>query len=156
MEKDWLGSAKTAPASGAPDCPVVHRTVSGAPGANWPLSGIDGATWLKITRLSGAAPDCLVSLQRPRPSTSATNSSLSGKPKSTAAKIHRTVWWCTGLPGESEPSEPTVTNAISGQRVARANGRLGTPDSVRCANETADPTIEWARKGRGSSTGLLQ
>ena len=28
---------------GAPDCPVVHRTVSGAPGwllANWPLSGI--------------------------------------------------------------------------------------------------------------------
>ena len=29
--------------SGTPDCPVVHRTVSGAPGwllANWPLSGI--------------------------------------------------------------------------------------------------------------------
>jgi hypothetical protein len=28
---------------GAPNCPVVHRTVSGAPGwalANWPLSGI--------------------------------------------------------------------------------------------------------------------
>jgi hypothetical protein len=28
--------------SGTPDCPVVHRTVSGAPGwslANWPLSG---------------------------------------------------------------------------------------------------------------------
>jgi hypothetical protein len=49
MEKDWLGSAKTAPACGAPDCPVVHRTVSGAqagPAANWPLSGIDVATWL--------------------------------------------------------------------------------------------------------------
>jgi hypothetical protein len=49
MEKDWLGSAKIAPACGALDCPVVHRTVSGAqagPAANWPLSGIDAATWL--------------------------------------------------------------------------------------------------------------
>jgi hypothetical protein len=79
---------------GTPDCPVVHQTVSGAPGwlgANWALSGIGGATWLKITRLSGGAPDCPVSLQRSRPSTSATNSSLSGKGESTAAKIHRTV-----------------------------------------------------------------
>ena len=28
---------------------------------------------------------------------------------------------------------PTVGRAICGQRVARSNGRLGTPDSVRCA-----------------------
>jgi hypothetical protein len=31
--------------SGTPDCPVVHRTVSGAPGlsaVNSPLSGFDG------------------------------------------------------------------------------------------------------------------
>jgi hypothetical protein len=49
MEKDWLGSAKTAPACGAPDGPVVHRTVSGAqagPAANWPLSGIGAVMWL--------------------------------------------------------------------------------------------------------------
>jgi hypothetical protein len=34
---------------GTPDCPVVHRTVSGAPGeskVNWPLSGLDGGVWL--------------------------------------------------------------------------------------------------------------
>jgi hypothetical protein len=34
---------------GAPDCPVVHRTVSGAPGeskVNWPLSGLDGGVRL--------------------------------------------------------------------------------------------------------------
>jgi hypothetical protein len=44
-EKDWkrvpLCSQDSAQ-SGTPDCPVVHRTVSGAPGwspANWPLSG---------------------------------------------------------------------------------------------------------------------
>jgi hypothetical protein len=42
MKKEWLGSAKPAPACGAPDCSVEHRTVSGAqagPAANWPLSG---------------------------------------------------------------------------------------------------------------------
>jgi hypothetical protein len=34
---------------GAPDCLVVHRTVSGAPGqlpVNRPLSGLDGGVWL--------------------------------------------------------------------------------------------------------------
>jgi hypothetical protein len=34
----------------------------------------------------------------------------------------------TGLSDESEPLEPTVASAISGRRVARANGRVGTPD----------------------------
>jgi hypothetical protein len=55
MEKEWLGSAKPAPACGASDCPVVHRTVSGAqagPAANWPLSG-KKTLRLKITGLSG-------------------------------------------------------------------------------------------------------
>jgi hypothetical protein len=54
--------------SGTPDCPVVHRTVSGAPGwspVKRPLSGVDGGVWLKFTGLSGEA--------------SAVNSSLSGK-----------------------------------------------------------------------------
>jgi hypothetical protein len=49
MEKDCLGSAKTTPTCGAPDCPVVHRTVSGAqagPAVNWSLSGIGATTWL--------------------------------------------------------------------------------------------------------------
>ena len=38
--------------------------MSGAPGwllVNWPLSGLDGGVWLKITGLSGGAPDCPVS-----------------------------------------------------------------------------------------------
>jgi hypothetical protein len=49
MEKEWLGSAKPAPAYGAPDYPVVHRTVSGAqagPTTNLLVSEIGGATWL--------------------------------------------------------------------------------------------------------------
>jgi hypothetical protein len=145
---------------------LAHRTVRWCTGqcpvpqagsaANWPLSRIGGATWLKITGLSGGAPDCPVSLQRPRPSTSVTNSSLLGKGESAAAKNHRTVRWCTGLSSESEPPEPTVTSAISGRRVAHANGRLGTPDSVRCANGTAGPTVGCTRYGRRSCTGLLQ
>jgi hypothetical protein len=55
----------------------------------------------------------------------AANSSLSGNGKGDMAIIHRTVRWCTGLSGE-----PTVSHAIRGQRVARSNGRLGTPDCL--------------------------
>jgi hypothetical protein len=50
-----------------PDCSVVHRTVSGARGwltVNQLLSGIDGVVWLKVTGLSGGAPDCPVSHPR--------------------------------------------------------------------------------------------
>jgi hypothetical protein len=48
-KKEWLRTAKDHYQPGILDCPVVHRTVSGAPawlGANWALSGIGGATWL--------------------------------------------------------------------------------------------------------------
>jgi hypothetical protein len=40
-EKDLALSSQHSAQSGTPDCPMVHRTVSGAPGwlpANWPLS----------------------------------------------------------------------------------------------------------------------
>jgi hypothetical protein len=58
-----------------------------------------------------------------------------GKMQRRTTIIQRTVRWCIGLSGE-----PTVGRAICGRRVARSNGRLGTPDcpmcmdSVRCAN----------------------
>jgi hypothetical protein len=140
----------------------VHRTVSGAPGwlgANWALLGIDGATWLKFTELFGGAPDCPVNLLRPRPSTSATNSSLSGKGKSVVAKNHWTVRWCTGLSSELEPPEPTVTNAISGRRVAEPTVGWAhrivrcAPDSVRCANRSRGSMVGCAQYGRRSRTG---
>ena len=41
---------------GSPDCPVVHRTVSGAPGWLWRTGcsrDFDGGVWLKFTGLSG-------------------------------------------------------------------------------------------------------
>jgi hypothetical protein len=52
-EKDLADAAKTLCSLGAPDCPVVHRTVSGAPGwrlVNWPLSGIRRWRTAKIHR----------------------------------------------------------------------------------------------------------
>jgi hypothetical protein len=42
LEKSRQCSAKDSFGLGAPECPVVHQTVSGAPGwlwSNWPLSG---------------------------------------------------------------------------------------------------------------------
>jgi hypothetical protein len=44
------------------------------------------------------------------------------------AIIHRTVRWCTGLSGEPTAASATVSRAIRGRRVARANGRQGAPD----------------------------
>jgi hypothetical protein len=58
-----------------------------------------------------------------------------GNRRGDVAKNHRTVWWFTGLSGESEPPEPTVTSAISGRRVAHANGWLGTPDCPVCIGQ---------------------
>jgi hypothetical protein len=67
-EKSWreFGSAKPkpAPACGAPDCPVVHQTVSGAqasPAANSLLSGKSEGAAAIIHRTVWCAPDCAVS-----------------------------------------------------------------------------------------------
>jgi hypothetical protein len=133
---------QTSARSGTPDCLVVHRTVSGPPGwsaVNSPLSGFDGNVRLKFTGLSSGL--------------SAANSLLSGMKKGDMAIIHRTVRWCTGLFGE-----PTVASANSRPHNlcatrGRANGRLGTPDSVRCANRSQGPTVDSARFGRQSRTG---
>jgi hypothetical protein len=49
LEKSRQCSAKDNFGLGAPDCPVGHQTVSGAPGpvsVNNPLSGLDGVVRL--------------------------------------------------------------------------------------------------------------
>jgi hypothetical protein len=78
------------------------------------------------------------------------------KQRGDVAIIHRTVWWCTGLSGE-----PTVACANGRSRNlrvtrGRANGGLGTPDSVWCANGPRGPTVGCARFGRRSRTRQLQ
>jgi hypothetical protein len=49
--------------------------------------------------------------------------------------IHRTVWWCTGLSSEPTVASAMVGRAIRGRRVARSNGRLGTPDCPVCTGQ---------------------
>jgi hypothetical protein len=64
----------------------------------------------------------------PAPKSSATNSSLSGKGGSAAAKIHRTVRCCTGLSGE--PTTLATNGRLRDHRATRglANGRMVAPD----------------------------
>jgi hypothetical protein len=133
------GAAKTLRSMGAPDCPVVHRTVSGAPGwslVNWLLSGLDGGVRLKITGLSGGAPDSVRCARLESGQLAAL-----GSRRRRTAKNHRTVRWCTGLSGE-----PTVGRANGRPRNPRvmrdrANGQMGAPDSVRCTNGSKSSTV---------------
>jgi hypothetical protein len=106
------------PWSGAPDCPVRHRTVSGAPedfSSNSSPSGNSGASALKFTGLSGVhrtvrcTPDSVWCSFETR----LRNSPVSGIHEDCSAIIHRTCPVCTGLSG-----------ATSGQRLLRANGHL--------------------------------
>jgi hypothetical protein len=70
--------------------------------------------------------------------------------------IHRTVRWCTGLSGEPTVASAMVGRAISGRRVAHANGLQGAPDSVRCANCHKYAMVVCAKIGRRSCTGHEQ
>ena len=81
---------------------------------------------------------------------------LSGIRRRRTTIIHRTVRWCTELSGEPTAAKATVDRAIRTRRVAHANGRLGAPDSVRCANQPEDPTVGYARNGRRSAPDMLQ
>jgi hypothetical protein len=62
-------------------------------------------------------------------------------------KIHRTVWWCTGLSGEPTAASATVDRAIRGRRVAHSNGRLGAPDCpVRHPARSCNGRLRQIRK----------
>jgi hypothetical protein len=95
-----------------------------------------------------------VSLQRPRRSPFGDELVALGKRRKRhgynspdCLVVHRTVWWYTGLSGESEPPEPTVGSEISGRRVARANGRLGTPNCLVCTGQC--PVRQRDRRANG-------
>jgi hypothetical protein len=100
------------------------------------------------TGLSGGAPDSV----RCARLNSGEQTTL-GKVWRRTAIIHRTVQWCTGLSGEptvdcanGRPRNPRVTRD-------RANGQMGAPDSVRCANGSNTATVDCANFGRKSGTG---
>jgi hypothetical protein len=76
---------------------------------------------------------------------------LSGTRRRRTTIIHRTVRWCTGLSGEptvgranGQPRNPRVTRG-------RANGLMGAPNSVWCANGSKSSTVGCARIGKRSA-----
>jgi hypothetical protein len=130
-----MGSTKRArdnrklPWSGAPDCPVCHRTVSGAPGT--PSQSLHLREFSEALRYN--------SLDCPVPQGRATLNSPASDFRS--AIIHRTCPVHTGLSGE--PAE---------QRLLRANGRL---QRIKCAPARAE---EQSTRGwhTGQSTGHVR
>jgi hypothetical protein len=150
-EKKWkrIGTVQPTPAQpGTPDCPVVHRIVSSAPG--WPtvnqlLSGTGGVVRLQITGLSGGSPNCPVSHPRRTRRSRELN-------KATWLKFNGLSCGAPDCPVSQRRSRPMVGCTICGRRVSRSNGRLGTPDSVRCANRPGGATIGCTRYGRRSCT----
>jgi hypothetical protein len=121
-EKDWkrvLVCSQDSAQSGTPDCPVVHRTVSGAPGwssANWPLSGkvrrrtaIIHRTVRWCTGLSGEPTAASATVGRQirgrrvaRSNGQQGGTGLSGVP--TATKLQRSA--APGMEGNRAPDSP--------------------------------------------------
>jgi hypothetical protein len=92
-----------------PDCPMVHRTVTGAQrSAGCELATLENRpsnldkNHRTVRWCTGQSGESLA----PAPKSSATNSSFSGNGKGTTAIIHRTVGWFTRL-----SSEPTALAA---------------------------------------------
>jgi hypothetical protein len=120
-------------------CPVVHRTVSGGASDSVRCTGWFSskdtalgnrwwATWLKITRLSGGAPDCPVSHQRPRSAPGDELVALGNSPRAPWLKFTRLF---------SEPMAPVANGRQRDQQATRgrANGHLVAPDCPVCTGQ---------------------
>jgi hypothetical protein len=134
--------------SAKPAQSVVHRTVrwctgqypvpQAGPAANWLLSRIDRATWLKITELSGGSSAHRAQVLRRR-----THRSRE-KEKAPRLKI-------TGLSGGA-PDCPVSQSRPSQRSLAQSAGDAWSAPTVSwahrivwCANGTAGPMVGCAR-----------
>jgi hypothetical protein len=91
---------------GAPDCPVVHQTVSGG-----------ASDSVRCARLALA------------------NSLLSGFHQRRMAKIHRTVRWCTGLSGEPTVGRANGWPRIPRATCGKSQRSGGAPDYPVCTGQ---------------------
>jgi hypothetical protein len=114
--------------SGAPDCPVCHRTVSGAPGhlkLNSLPSGNSKGAPLKFTGLSGVPAEQRL-LRAQRSSATAFNA-LQCAPESEHAQLaHRTVY-------RTCPVHHRTAQRPHKSELQLSADVAGAPDSVRCA-----------------------
>jgi hypothetical protein len=134
-EKDLAGAAKTQRSLGAPDCPVVHRTVSGAPGwllVNWPLSGIRRR---RTTKIHQTVRWC---------------TGLSGEPAQSAHDAWPSQWsdGGTGLSGAHRTVR--CANGSKSSTVGCASfGKQSAPDTEQClSGGTPDCPVRHPTEGK--------
>jgi hypothetical protein len=102
----------------------VHRLVQQRTGCSWNLAR---ASWLKITGLSGGAPDCPVSQQRPRQQ-STLRSTGDAWLEPTVTRPHRTVWYA---PKSVRCAKGTKGSTVGFARIGKKSGTAhvgGAPD----------------------------
>jgi hypothetical protein len=126
-EKDLARCSQNSARSSTPDCPVVHRTVSGAPGWSPVKRPLSGKVWRRTAIIHRTVRWC-----------------TGHCPVSQWSPAQRSAAQSTGYAWPT----PTVGRGHWTVRCA--------PDSVRCANGPEPATVGCARKGRRSRTGQLQ
>jgi hypothetical protein len=122
-EKGLVCAAKTLRSLGAPDCPVVHRTVSGAPDWLWRT----GCSRVSSAAYDYKSPDCPVSQLSVGPTVGRViRARRVAEP--TVSRGHQTVW-CA-------PDSVQCANGSRSSTVGCAKtGKKSTPDSVRWCTE---------------------
>jgi hypothetical protein len=133
-EKDWKRvpvCSQDSAQSGTPDCPVVHRTVSGAPDwspANWPLSG---KLWRRTAIIHRTVRWC---------------TGLSGEPTVASTTVGRAIRGRRVARGNGRlgaPDCPVCTGQCPVRQPARScNGRL-CQEWKEIAHRTRTVTVWW-------------
>jgi hypothetical protein len=137
---------------GAPDCPVVHRTVSGVPG--WLLRTHCSREFNRrrtaiIHRTVRCAPDCPVSQRSAGPTVGyAICARHVAEP--TVGRGHQTVRCALDCPVSQRSAGPTVGCAICARHVAEPTVGRGH-QTVRCANGSQASTVGFATERKKSA-----
>ena len=153
--------------SGAPDCPVCHRTVSGAPpdmsgapedsNANSPSSGISGGDSAIIHRTVRCTPDSVRCSKEERPPELASLGKTQWLLRYNSpdmSGVHRTVRCNSGATATSRQRLPAA-HLMRARSAQKSGTRAGTPDieqymsgvhrTSRRAQMTKAPTVESQR-----------
>jgi hypothetical protein len=139
------------PWSSAPDCPVCHRTVSGAPGvvhSKLFSFGFPGAAPLKFTGLSGVPPDCPVH-QRSNGYLRATVDSDSEQYRTVnAAEVRAVGQRGTGLSGVAPDClVPHEDRASNGRPAPSPNDRMTWRHTGLSGAPIASSLLQWLQFG---------
>jgi hypothetical protein len=143
FKKRELKASRMAPWSGAPDCPVAHRTVSGASGdlaQNSSASGIFRSRRAIIHRTVRCTPDSV----RCSKKTQLWNLAASGIHNGCSAIIHRT---CPVYTGYFAPTVTCNSNKCAPERAEVRHTRSGAPDTLQCMSG-APPDIQAGPEDR--------